>query len=169
MNQLRSCNFFSSRMATGGLTIAFVFFLFSAAPVRAQQADKPAEPEAAPTPSAPAKSSPNAPKLVQPPHAFWDRENIVLFSAVGAARFLDYASTLNLRHRGLDEVFLNNQIVDNHPLFVGIELGGTAVSIGVSYLFHRTGHHELERWTSIIHFGLTVGGAARNYALKTPH
>ena len=169
MNQLRRCSFFSSRLATGGLTVIFLFFSFSATLVRAQQADKPEEPQAAPTPSAPATPSPNASKVAQPPHAFWDRENIVLFSAVGAARFLDYASTLNLRHRGLDEVFLNNQIVDNHPLFAGIEVGGTAVSIGVSYLFHRTGHHELERWTSIIHFGLTVGGAARNYALKTPH
>ena len=169
MNQLRGRRFFSSRMAAGGWTVSFLFVLFCTMPARAQQADKPAEPQAAPEQSAPAKPSSNVPKLVQPPHAFWDRENIMLFSGVGAARFLDFASTLNLRHRGLDEVFLNNQIVDNHALFAAIEAGGTAVSIGASYLFHRTGHHQLERWTSIVHFGLTVGGAARNYALKTPH
>jgi hypothetical protein len=82
-------------------------------------------------------------------------------------RFLDYASTLNLRARGIDEVFLTNSIVDNHPLFAGIEVAGIGASIGVSYLFHRTGHHTLERWTSVVHFGVATGGAVRNYLLKT--
>jgi hypothetical protein len=105
----------------------------------------------------------------QPPHHFWDRTNDLWFAAVGAGRGLDYASTLNLRRRGIDEIFLTNSIVDDHPLFAGIEAAGTAASIGLSYLFHRTGHHQLERWTSIVHFGVATGGAARNYALKTPH
>jgi len=102
-------------------------------------------------------------------HSFWDRENDWLFAGVGAGRALDYASTLNLRRRGINEVFLTNSIVDNHPLFGGIEVTATAASVGVSYLFHRTGHHRLERWTSAIHFGVATGGAIRNYALKTPH
>ena len=107
--------------------------------------------------------------LVPPIHRFWDRENDLLFAGVGAGRALDYASTLNLRRRDIDEIFLTNSIVDNHPLFGGIEAAATAASIGVSYLFHRTGHHRLERWTSAVHFGVAVGGAIRNYALKTPH
>jgi hypothetical protein len=102
-------------------------------------------------------------------HRFWDRENDLLFAAVGAGRALDYASTLNLRHRGIDEAFLTNSIVDNHPLFAAIEIGATAASVGVSYIFHRTGHHRLERWTSAIHAGIAVGGAIRNYNLKSPN
>ncbi len=102
-------------------------------------------------------------------HSFWDRENDLLFAAVGAGRALDYASTLNLRSRGINEAFLTNSIVDNHALFSGIEVAATATSIGVSYLFHRTGHHRLERWTSAIHAGVAVGGAIRNYGLKSPH
>ena len=89
-------------------------------------------------------------------HLFWDSENILLFSAVGASRALDYSSTLNFRRRGLDEVFLTNGIVDNHPLFAAIEVAGTAASIGASYFFHRSHHHSLERWTSIIHVMLGV-------------
>lgn len=121
------------------------------------------------TDSAPVSSA--APQASPPEtaHRFWDRTNDLLFAAVGAGRALDYASTLNLRRRGDDEIFLTNSIVDNHPLFGGIEAAGTATSIGVSYLFHRTGHHRLERWTSIVHFGVATGGAARNYALKTAH
>src|SRR4029077_11165032 len=102
-------------------------------------------------------------------HRFWDRENDWLFAGVGAGRALDYASTLNLRRRGINEVFLTNSIVDNHPLFAGIEVAATAASVGVSYPFDPNGHHRLERWTSAIHAGIAVGGAARNYALKTPH
>jgi hypothetical protein len=119
----------------------------------------------------PAPGSSPAPQASPPQttHHFWDRTNDLWFAAVGAGRALDYASTLNLRRRGVDEIFLTNSIVDNHPLFGGIEAAGTAASIGVSYLFHRTGHHQLERWTSIVHFGVATGGAARNYALKTPH
>ena len=130
------------------------------------------QPAGSATPAAQKKSS-GAAKAANPPapgvHRFWDRENDWLFAGVGAGRALDYASTLNLRRRGIDEVFLTNSIVDNHPLFGGIEVAATAASVGVSYLFHRTGHHRLERWTSAIHFGVATGGAIRNYALKTPH
>jgi len=140
-----------------------------ASPLRAQQTSAPAGPE---KPVAPApQATPGAPSAAHalPAHRFWDRENDLLFAAVGAGRALDYASTLNLRRRGIDEVFLTNSIADNHPLFGGIEAAATAASIGVSYLFHCTGHHRLERWTSAVHFGVATGGAIRNYALKTPH
>jgi hypothetical protein len=111
-----------------------------------------------------------AKKTVKPAaHRFWDTENILLFAGVGAARGLDYASTLNIRRRGINEAFLTNAIVDDHPEFAAIEAAATAASIGVSYIFHATGHHRLERWVSYVHIGVAVGGAIRNYALKTPH
>jgi hypothetical protein len=102
-------------------------------------------------------------------HAFWDRENDLLFAAVGASRTLDYFSTLNFRRRGRNEALLSNDIVDNHAAFASIEAAATVASIGVSYLFHRSHHHRLERWTSIVHAGLATSGAVRNYCLKTAH
>jgi hypothetical protein len=103
----------------------------------------------------------------QPPatHRFWDRTNLELFSGVAAVRALDYASTRHFRARGANEILLSNSIVDNKPLFVGIEVAATAASVGVSYLFHRTGHHKLERWVSIVHIGVGGFGDARNYTL----
>ena len=100
---------------------------------------------------------------------FWDSENAWLFAGVGAARTLDYFSTLNMRSRGRDEILLTNDVVDNHAAFAAIEAAGTGVSIGASFLFHHYGHHKLERWTSVIHIGLTTTGAVRNYCLKTAH
>jgi hypothetical protein len=102
-------------------------------------------------------------------HRYWDRTNDWLFAGVAASRTLDYFSTLNMRRRGRQEILLTNDVVDHHAGFAAIEAAGTATSIGVSYLFHRYGHHKLERWTSVIHIGLATGGAVRNYCLKTAH
>lgn len=102
-------------------------------------------------------------------HHFWDAENEWLFAGVGAARTLDYFSTLNMRRRGRQEIFLTNDVVDNHPAFTTIEAAATGTSIGASFLFHRYGHHKLERWTSFVHIGLATTGAVRNYCLKTAH
>ncbi len=118
-------------------------------------------------PTEPQAADPNRlPTLVA--HRFWDRENDVLFAGMFTSRMLDFASTIHNRNRGLDEGLLNNRIVDNHPLFFGIEVGTAAASIGVSYMFHRTGHHRLERWVSVVHIGVATTGAVRNYALKSP-
>jgi len=158
-----------------------IFLLALASVTRAQEQPTPGRDPNAPSKPQPAASAPPAEQKktgeavqtaglpVPGEHSFWDRENDWLFAGVGAGRALDYASTLNLRRRGINEVFLTNSIVDNHPLFAGIEAAATGASIGVSYIFHRTGHHRLERWTSAIHAGVAVGGAIRNYALKTPH
>ncbi len=114
-------------------------------------------------------AKPPSPKLHEPVHRFWDKENDGLFVGVGASRALDYFSTLNMRRRGRQEIFLTNDVVDNHAAFAAIEASATGVSIGAAYLFHRYGHHKLERWTSIVHIGLTTTGSVRNYCLKTAH
>lgn len=104
-----------------------------------------------------------------PVHRFWDRKNLWLFSGVAAARGLDYASTYNMLDRGRQEILLPNEVVNNRAGFAALEAAGTATSIGLSYLLHRTGHHQLERWLSISHIGVAGFGAARNYALETKH
>jgi hypothetical protein len=104
----------------------------------------------------------------QPPHRFWDQKNAWLFSGVAGARMLDYASTRHFRDQGNHEVLLSNAIVDDKPLFVGIELGATGLSIGVSYLCHRTGHHRAERWVSIVHAYVGMVGSIHNYTLLPP-
>src|SRR5450631_3196851 len=159
--------------------IAGTFFLLAATcalqaqqqPVEGRDPNAPATPQSvgAATPADKDKTAKPVSPVAPGVHRFWDRENDLLFAAVGAGRALDYASTLNLRSRGINEAFLTNSIVDNYALFAGIEVAATATSIGVSYLFHRTGHHRLERWTSAIHAGVAVGGAIRNYELKSPH
>lgn len=98
-------------------------------------------------------------------HRFFDKTNLLLFAGVAAVRALDYTSTQHFRRLGNNEVLLTNGIVDNKPLFAGIEVAGTALSIGAAYWLHRTGHHKLERWVSIVHIGVGAFGDAHNYSL----
>jgi hypothetical protein len=102
-------------------------------------------------------------------HPFWDRKNVVLFSGIGLFRGLDYASTRNMQARGREEILLPDDVVNNSAGFASLEAAGTVTSIGISYIFHRTGHHKLERWMSIVHIGVTGFGVARNYALESKH
>ena len=104
-----------------------------------------------------------------PTHAFWDKENILLFSGIGFFRALDYASTRNMQARGREEILLPDDVVNNSAGFAALEAAGTMTSVGISYIFHRTGHHKLERWMSIGHISVTAFGAGRNYALKSHH
>jgi hypothetical protein len=116
--------------------------------------------------------------IVEPPpptsstpetHRFWDRENILLFSGVAIFRGLDYASTRNMQARGRKEILLAPEVVNNDAAFASLEAAGTMTSIGVSYIFHRTGHHKLERWMSIGHIGVAAFGDVRNYCLVSKH
>ena len=128
-----------------------------------------AAPDAKPAANLPRAARPNAPAASKDEHRFWDKTNDWLFAGVAASRTLDYFSTLNMRRRGRQEILLTNDAVDNHAAFVAIEAAGTGASIGASYLFHRYGHHKLERWVSIVHIGLATTGSVRNYCLKTFH
>ena len=122
----------------------------------------------------PEKPQPQRPPDTQTPaapstHRFWDKQNAWLFAGMAASRALDFHSTGNMRRRGRDEILLTNQVVDNKPAFAALEAAGALTSVGVSYLFHRAGHHRLEHWVSYLHIGVTTFGAARNYSLHTRH
>jgi hypothetical protein len=103
---------------------------------------------------------------VPPPHPFWDTTNLCLFAGVAVSRALDYTSTQSFRARGINEILLNNQIVDNKPFFGAVEGVGVALSIGASAWLHVHSHHRLERAVSVVHISITTFGALRNYNLR---
>lgn len=141
--------------------------ILSASEIRAQEPSTPKTESSFPADSG--ISGKQSAALPRQEHRFWDKKNDWLFAGVGASRTLDYFSTLNMRRRGRQEILLANDVVDNHAAFAVVEATGTGVSIAASYLLHRSGHHRLERWTSIVHIGVAITGAARNYSLKTAH
>jgi len=134
-----------------------------APPVLGQQPAETGQTSTAMPPPSPSSKPP------VPPHAFWDRTNILLFSGVGVFRGLDYASTRNFQARGRDEILIPDDVVNNSAGFASLEAAGTVASVGLSYWMHRLGHHKIERWISIGHISVTGFGVARNYALKSKH
>lgn len=124
-------------------------------------------PAVAPSPRSPQLTAPR-PRSV-PPHRFWDRENLLLFSGVAGFRGLDYASTRNMQARGREEILLPDDVVNNSAGFASLEAAGAAASVGISYWMHRSGHHKIERWVSIVHISVTGFGVVRNYVLESRH
>ncbi len=154
-----SRNFFRGRNSFR--TFLFAICFLAAASAQAQQPLPPDQKSASvPAPDAPSNA---------PPHAFWDRTNILLFSGVAVFRGLDYASTRNFLARGREEILIPDDIVNNSAAFASLEAAGTLASVGLSYWMHRANHHKIERWISIVHIGVTGFGVVRNYSLKSKH
>lgn len=154
--------------------VLVVLTLFMVPLARAQEScgssvltDAPSETQRASSP--PSVISPSTAERLPATHRFWDRENVLLFSGIAVFRALDFASTKNFLARGRTEVLIPDDIVNNNAGFASLEAAATATSIGISYVFHRTGHHKMERWLSIVHMSVTAFGDAHNYALKSKH
>ena len=94
-------------------------------------------------------------------HRFWDRENRVLFAATGIAATGDFFVTrANLASGGRELDPVARLFTGSTPaLACNFALQTTAV-IGASYLFHTTGHHRLERLTSVVSITTSSGAVA---------
>ena len=119
---------------------------------------------ATPAPTIALPDAPDAPDA-RVKHNFWDKKNLVLFGTVAALNTADFAATRsNLQNGGTE--------LDPFVRVFGRSTAGLAVSfsaetarvIGLSYLFHRTGHHKLERAVSMINIAASV--AAVSYDLS---
>jgi hypothetical protein len=95
-------------------------------------------------------SLPEAPS----PHRFWDKENCALFVTVAAFSAADFAVTRANLQDGGRELNPVTRIFSGSTTGLAVNFAGeTAGVIGLSYYFHKTGHHRLERLTPLINFG----------------
>lgn len=96
-------------------------------------------------------------------HPFWDRENRILFAAVGGLATADFFMTRsNLASGGKELNPVTRIMCGSTPALAAnftLETGGV---IGLSYLFHKTGHHTLERMTSYVN--ISASGFAVDYS-----
>jgi hypothetical protein len=95
------------------------------------------------------------------PHRFWDRENSALFLLNAGGAAADFLVTrANLASGGQELNPVTRIMTGSTPALAAnfaLETGGV---IGVSYLFHKTGHHTLERLTSMVNFSGSVAAVA---------
>jgi len=98
------------------------------------------------------------------PHRFWDGKNRVLFGSVAALGVADFFVTRANLSMGGRELNPTARIWgrSNAGLAVNFSLETGAI-IGASYLFHRKGHHKIERVTSLVN--IAGSAAAVSYGL----
>jgi hypothetical protein len=94
-------------------------------------------------------------------HRFWDRQNRVLFAATGIAATGDFFVTrANLASGGRELNPVTRMFTGSTPALASSFALQTTAVIGVSYLFHKTGHHRLERLTSVASITTSSGAVA---------
>jgi hypothetical protein len=140
--------------------------LFQPAWLCAQRSAFGANPEA---PSAEAiKSGVVSAAEVQPdkvkPHLFWDGKNRALFGSVAVLGVADFFVTRTNLSAGGRELNPMARIWgrSNAGLAINISLQTGAI-LGASYLFHRKGHHKMERFTSLVN--IAGSASAVSYGL----
>lgn len=153
---------FPSRIAPSA--VIFVLIAFRPSAPAQQVSYALLEPEAISPVSAvtPAQtvSMPQPPELAK----FWDRENCFLFAATAAFNTADFIATRNnLRTGGQELNPITRPFTSSTPLLAMNFAGQTAGTIGLSYFFHKTRHHKLERFTSVV--SISASGAAVTFDL----
>ena len=98
-----------------------------------------------------------------PEHRFFDRNNLIGFSAMFATRALDVHSTCRFLRRGYREAVFPSQ---NCRTIAVTAFGLSGAGMGGIYWLHRRGHHKLERWLPRI--AAISGGVAAtwNYSIQ---
>lgn len=101
------------------------------------------------------------PREMSSTHRFWDNKNRALFATVAAFGVADFCVTrANLAGGGKELNPVTRVVGRSTPglaVNFSLEIG---IVIGTSYLFHKTGHHRLERITSLANIGGSAGAVA---------
>ncbi|HET7892297.1 MAG TPA: hypothetical protein VFL34_12265 [Candidatus Sulfotelmatobacter sp.] len=93
-----------------------------------------------------------------PSHRFWDRKNTVLFAASTAFSAADFVVTRNNLRNGGQELNPVTRVFAGSTAGLAVNFAGEAAGVvAVSYLFHKTGHHKLERAVSVVNIGSSAG------------
>ena len=94
------------------------------------------------------------PSFTEVRHPFWDRQNKILFAATVALNGADFAVTRANLQSGGQELNPVVRIFGRSTTGLAVNfVGETAGVIGISYFFHKTGHHQLERAVSVVNLG----------------
>jgi hypothetical protein len=87
-------------------------------------------------------------------HKFWDEQNRALFLLSGAMNTADFAVTRANLQNGGRELNPMVRVFGRSTPGLAVNFAGETVGvIGLSYFFHKTGHHKLERIVSVVNIG----------------
>jgi hypothetical protein len=94
-------------------------------------------------------------------HRFWDKQNFALFAAAAALNTADFSITrANLRSGGRELNPVVRMFGRSSPGLAVNFIGETMGVVSLSYFFHKTGHHKLERAVSMLDVGSSAGAVS---------
>jgi hypothetical protein len=96
-----------------------------------------------------------------PIHKFWDRKNRFLFATTAALSTGDFFATRkNLQNGGRELNPMSRVFAGSTAGLAANFAGETLGIIGVSYLFHRSGHHKIERTVTMLNIGASAAAVS---------
>jgi hypothetical protein len=99
-------------------------------------------------------------------HRFWDRQNSFLFATSAAFSAGDFVVTRENLRSGGHELNPVVGVFGHSSAGLAMNFAGETVGVvGLSYFFHKTGHHKLERAVSL----LNIGGSASAVTFDLAH
>ena len=94
-------------------------------------------------------------------HKFWDKKNCALFVAAAALNGADFAVTrANLQSGGRELNPVVRMFGRSAPGLAVNFVGETVGVVSLSYFFHKTGHHKLERVVSMLNIASSAGAVS---------
>ena len=100
-----------------------------------------------------------------PSHRFWDRENSILFATNAAFGAADFVVTRDNLRGGGQELNPVTRLFSGSTAGLAVNFAGeTAGVLGLSYVFHKTGHHKLERYVSMVNISSSAAAVTFDLA-----
>jgi len=97
-------------------------------------------------------------------HRFWDRENSLLFATSIAFSTADFVVTRDNLRSGGHEINPVVSVFGHSSAGLAMNFAGENLGVvGLSYFFHKTGHHRMERAVSMLNIG--ASGAAVTFGM----
>ncbi len=98
-------------------------------------------------------------------HKFWDKQNKLLFVTAAAFNGADFALTRSNLQSGGRELNPVVRVFGRSTPALALNFAGeTAGVMTLSYFFHKTGHHKLERLVSLTNIGASAGAVSYDLA-----
>lgn len=105
------------------------------------------------------------PTLAESHKRFWDRENTLLFATNAAFSAADFVVTKDNLRGGGQELNPVTRVFGTSSAGLAVNFAGeTAGVVGLSYMFHKTGHHKLERYVSVLNVGSSAAAVSFDLA-----
>jgi len=100
-------------------------------------------------------------------HRFWDRENSLLFATSAAFSTADFFATRANLQKGGQELNPVTRVFSGSTAGLAMNFAGeTAGVVGLSYFLHKTGHHKIERFVSMLNISASAAAVSFDLARR---